>query len=279
MNNEQNKLERILISEFVKQLGFHIASATWQDKPDALLTLTKGGRQSNVAIEHTEYCNDTEAGRPSPRSAIQDFWSDVSKSLVRRISQRPALNALSGLCTLREPMRGLPSRDRVSTAREFASEFVQLLLQNQFDKGKSRTFWRQDFDAFPHLKEYCESISAKNWERRGWNRQVSTRTWTCQNLTAGGVGFSTAYLVSAVKRKTSKAEGYNWCGADEKWLLIAASGKNPSHHVGGNFDFYSWNDPCLRCACVQSPFDRIYLWDVARSWHRQLKPVIERVIA
>lgn len=257
------------MSGFVRQLGYRIVAATWRDNPDAILTLRKAGRDCKVAIEHTEYCNDTVAGTASPRSAIQDFWTDVSNSLVRRICQRPSLRAVAGICTLRTNMWPLRPAPRQTLASRFACEFVQLLEQNPLGNSHSRKLWGNDFEDFPTLKAHCDSITAKRW--RDWHGIVTTRTWTCQNLTAGNVGFSTEYLVSAIVAKTRKAQRYDWDGASEKWLLIAASARNPSHHVGPKHVFYQWDDPCLRCACMQSPFDQIYLWDVGRSWHEQLK--------
>ena len=94
----QTEHEQLLIREFVGLLGYTISNFWWQkeQKPDAVLTLSKGKKRKRVAVEHTDYFNDTLAGQPSPRSTIADFWKLVQDSLVRRISHRKHLMDISG---------------------------------------------------------------------------------------------------------------------------------------------------------------------------------------
>jgi len=80
------------------------------------------------------------------------------------------------------------------------------------------------------------------------------------------------YIKSAIKNKNRKATNYNWGGAEEKWLLIAASGANLSNHAGPPQQTVNWADTHLLELCGESPFDRIVLWERTAHWYKWLKP-------
>jgi hypothetical protein len=80
------------------------------------------------------------------------------------------------------------------------------------------------------------------------------------------------YIKSAIKNKNKKATKYNWGNANEKWLLIAASGGNLSNNAGPATQNVNWADIELLNSCSNSLFDRIVFWERIRCWYKWLKP-------
>ncbi len=74
---EKKEVERKLIREFVKHLGYRVLKPNGSDTPDAILTLAKGNRRIRVAIEHTDYYIDAESGKPSRIADLDHLWRQV----------------------------------------------------------------------------------------------------------------------------------------------------------------------------------------------------------
>ncbi len=261
----QKEIEQFLIREFVSHLGYSISNPKWSERPDALLTLSKDKKGKRVAIEHTEYFNDTEAGHLSPLTPIAEFWQLVQASLVRRVSHR---KHLTGILTTINIKRNLSLFKEL--AGKLAKELVNFVEAHQVRQSQHLNFRRHDFNGYPMLGSMLSWLILSRWTD---DAVLASRcSWTCSNITTGGICLSLEYIKSAIENKNEKATGYNWGNANEKWLLIAASGKNLSNKAGKAGQNVNWADPDLLDLCCESPFDQIVFWERSCHWYKWLKP-------
>lgn len=265
----QKGYERFLIREFLRDLGYTISKPKWQDSPDALLTLSKGKSKKRVAIEHTDYFNDTVAGQRSPLTPYDEFWRFVQASLVRRISHRSHLTGITAHVRLKRILS--KPKDCAEFARQLAKELVDFTEAHPVRRSEHTSWRSRDFyDRYPTMHS---SLASLLLSRRTDDGVTASRcSWTCSNVHTGPIGWSLCYIRTAIENKTKKALNYNWDDANEKWLLIAASGATLSNRTGPPALNVSWNDANLRELCRNSPFDRIVFWERIRCWHKWLKP-------
>ncbi|UCE60139.1 MAG: hypothetical protein JSU63_00015 [Phycisphaerales bacterium] len=266
---EKKEFEKFFIREFLHHLGYSLSNVKWQERPDALLTVSKGKTCKKIAVEHTYYFNDTVAGKVSPLTPIDEFWRDVQASLVRRISHRKHLTGISASVCLRKNLKK-PS-DPAALPRDLAEQLVAFFESCQIGKPHHYRFSRDDFAEFPVVYSLIEFILA--WRETDGPRPASRWRWQCFNTSTGTVGLNLRYITTAIESKNQKGETYeNWGNATEKWLLITASGLTVGNIIGSPMDDASWGDPQLRQVCEDSPFDRIVLWERSDSWYKWLKP-------
>ncbi len=261
----QKEREQFLIRELLSHLGYTISLPKWVERPDALLTLSKGRKRKRVAIEHTEYFNDTEAGRLSPLTPIANFWKLVQASLVRRVSHRKHLTGINAWITIKENL-SLPKKLAIPLAKELVN-FAEAHQVRQLERLQFRC---RDFHGYPMLVSMLSRLMLSRWTDDAVF--ASRCSWTCSNITAGGTCLSLKYIKSAIKNKNMKATKYNWGDASEKWLLIAASSDNISNNAGPAIQHVNWVDPELLELCGESLFDRIIFWERIRRWYKWLKP-------
>jgi hypothetical protein len=265
----QKEYEAFLIREFVSCLGYRIAKSQWQERPDAILTLQRGKSQIRIAVEHTDYYNDTVAGVQSPLTPISDFWKAVQYSLARRISHRRHLSGLSGAVNLN---MGSPQllHPAPGLARQLAQELIGFMENHPAGVFQHYTYHPSDFASYPMLETMVFYIILSRWT----DDEVFTShcSWTCSNITTGFVGLNLNYIKTAVEKKNQKAVDYHWKDADEKWLLIAAGGRHISTDGWPLMQCTSWGDESLVAVCRGSPFDKIILWDRVHCWYKWLKP-------
>ena len=266
----QKECEQLLIREFLGHLGYRISNTQWTERPDALLTLSKNRKRKRIAIEHTEYFNDTEAGRLSPLTPIANFWKLVQASLIRRISHRKHLNGILANIEIKEnPTLPKGSTELQELARQLAKELVNFVEAHQDRPSKFLLFSGRDFNGYPTLVSMLSSLGLL----RETNNAGDPRcTWTCINITSGCIRPNLEYIKSAINIKNKKATGYDWGNASEKWLLIVASSSNLSNVAGRDMQKVNWVDPKLLDLCRESPFDRIVFWDRDCRWYKWLKP-------
>jgi len=266
----QKECEQLLIREFLGHLGHRISNPEWSERPDALLTLSKGRKGKRIAIEHTEYFNDTEAGRLSPLTPIAQFWQLVQASLIRRVSHRKHLTGILANINIKGNLT-LPKK----LARQLAKELVNFVEAHQVRQSEHLRFRCRDFNGYPTLVSMLSSLQLS----RGTDDAVpaSRCCWICSNITTGFIHLNLNYIKSAIKNKNKKVTGYNCDNANEKWLLIAASGGNLSNNAGPAMQNVNWADPELLNLCCKSLFDRIVFWERVRRWYKWLKPR-ERVV-
>lgn len=265
----QPEYERLLIKEFLSALGYTISRPKWPDKPDALLTLCKGAGKTRVGIEHTEYFNDTVAGKMSPLTPVDEFWRIVQTSLVRRIGHRRHLTGISARVCFAEKLPVPPNGTEL--ARRLAKELVDFIEAHPVRESQ-RILWRaRDFDErCPTLRSLLASLSLlRETDDVGFASRCS---WTCSNVVTGHVGLNVRYIKSAIENKNKKAGNYAWSDANEKWLLIAASGATLSNHAGPPMQNVDWAETELMELCRNSPFDRIVLWERVLCWYKWVKP-------
>ncbi|MFA5252328.1 MAG: hypothetical protein WC454_07075 [Phycisphaerae bacterium] len=264
----QKEFEQFLIREFLDCLGYRISNPVWTEKPDALLTLSKGRKRKRVAIEHTEYFNDTKAGCLSPLTPIERFWRLVQASLVRRISHRKHLTGILATVNIKA---NLSLHKEKELARQLAKELVNFAEAYQVRQSEHLRFCCRDFNGYPMLKSMLSSLRLSRWTDDA--ALASRCSWKCSNITTGCIRLNMEYIKSAIKNKNKKATKYNWGDANEKWLLIAASGGNLSNNAGpAAIQNVNWADPELLDSCSKSPFDRIVFWERIRHWYKWLKP-------
>ncbi len=265
----QKECEQLLIREFLGHFGYRISNPVWQERPDSLLTLSRGNRRKRVAIEHIEYFNDTVAGQRSPLTPIDDFWKDVQASLARRISHRRHLAGISARVKLKSDL-SIPGSS-AELARQLAMELVAFMEAHPISQSERTLFHNRNFNGFRMLKSMLSRLTLSRWTDDAVH--ASRCAWTCSNITTGWIALSLEYVKSAIKNKNKKATNYeNWHSADEKWLLIAASGGNLSNNAGQARQNVNWADFELLDLCRKSPFDRIVFWERIRGWYKWLKP-------
>lgn len=264
----QKECEQLLIREFLGHLGYRISNPEWPERPDALLTLSKGRKRKRVAIEHTEYFNDTVAGQRSPLTPIDDFWKDVQASLVRRISHRRHLTGILANVKLKSDL-SIPGSS-AELARQLAKELVNFVEAHQVRQSEVLQFRCRDFHGYPTMVSMLSSLRLL---RETDDAVPASRCcWICANITTGYIRLNLKYIKSAIKTKNKKATKYNWGNANEKWLLIAASSSNLSNNAGPARQNVNWVDPELLGLCCESLFDRIVFWERVRCWYKWLKP-------
>lgn len=267
----QKQCEQFLIREFLGHLGYRISNPVWSEKPDALLTLSKDRKRKRVAIEHTEYFNDTEAGRLSPLTPIDEFWRLVQASLVRRVSHRKHLTGIEATVKIKSDLSLSKKLARQKDlGRQLAKELVNFVEAHQVRQSEHLRFRNPDFNGYPMLGFMLSRLRLSRWTD---DAVLASRcSWTCSNITTGGICLSLKYIKSAIKNKNKKATRYNWGNANEKWLLIAASSSNLSNNAGPAMQNVNWADPELLDLCCESLFDRIVFWERVRCWYKWLKP-------
>jgi len=269
----QKECEQFLIREFLGHLGYRISNPVWTERPDSLLTLSKSNRSKRVAIEHTEYFNDTVAGQCSPLTPIDNFWKDVQASLARRISHRKHLTGILASVKFKDNLF-IPS-STTELSRQLAMEIVAFMEAHPIRQSKRLLFHNRKFNDFKMLKSMLSRLSLSRWTD---DAVLATRcSWTCSNITTGGITLSLEYVKSSIKNKNKKATNYNWHNADEKWLLIAASGGNLSNNAGPSTQNVNWADSELIDLCRKSTFEKIVFWERIRGWYKWLKPSKEAV--
>jgi len=265
----QKEVEQLLIPEFVSCLGYSISCPRWQERPDALLTVSARNEWKRIAVEHTGYFNDTLAGQESPITQIDDFWRLVQASIVRRISHRKHLTGIVGTVRLRKHFRKPPNS--VGLARQLAAELVAFAEAHGVRKSEHIPFDHWQFNGYPTLDSLLSELLLSRWTDDPV--RVFRCSWICSNITDGGICVNLEYIKSAIAKKNRKAANYeNWGDAGEKWLLIAADGANLCNHAGPSIQNVNWDDAELLELCRTSPFDGIVFWERIRCWYKWLKP-------
>lgn len=267
----QKLVEKRLIVEVLREMGFAVTRPQWRERPDAVVTVRKGGELRRVWIEHTAYFNDTVSGKCSPTSPIDELWAEVQASLKRRICKRGSLSAVQLSFAMSKTAR-IPNRHdhRNKLAKDLAAELVAFMLDNPAEVGVHRTFRNRGFEPNSLLKRFADSIRLSRWTTE--TVYASRCSWTCSNITTGGVGLLLSSLISAIEQKTKKAASYTWPMNSEKWLIIAAVGETVSNHAGPSKQQIDWDAEALASACRQSPFGKILFWERPRCWYKWLKP-------
>jgi hypothetical protein len=264
----KKEYEQFLIREFLGNLGYKISNPVWQESPDSLVTLSKRNIMKRIAIEHTDYFNDTRAGRRSLLTPIDEFWKDVQNSLAMRISHRRHLSGIIMNVQFKDNLQK-PSNP-LELSMQLAKELVDFMESHPVRKSGTLSFRNHQFNSIPLMEDMLSSISLLWITDESY--LASRCNWICSNITTGWVEISLEYIKSAIGNKNKKAINYKWNSAEEKWLLIAASGIIISNKAGPATQNVNWSDYKLFDLCCRSPFDRIVFWERSRNWYKWLKP-------
>jgi len=271
-------VEKFLIREFVHgMLGYTVSRPNWCESPDAILTLHKGRTRTRVAIEHTSYHSDAEAGKCSPQTPIADFWKRVQISLARRFGQRRDLAEIGGRVRLNtERFTGQPnSRAQETLARQCAKELVDFLECHSIPESEfvryPPLYTRSKVAVFSEYPTLRMLVSSMTLHRIPGAIMFPRCSWMCDSISTGCIGLNVNSIRAAIRKKNTKARKYKWRSATDKWLLIVAQGSTLAEHTGASED-HKWVDAELSALCQASPFDRIYFWEYPRSWYKSLKP-------
>lgn len=251
-------------------MGYRITNPCWTERPDAVLTISNGKSRRRVGIEHTDYYNDTQHGKCSKLTYLDEFWRRIQSSLKSRISHRKKISNILANVTFKTNVHISRNRNnRNQEARDIAKELVLFTIQNPPSKDEWSTTRELCVQDFPKLHLYCSKISL--YKRQSCSTYTHC-TWRCTNTTGGHIGLKIDHVKSAVVNKNNKAVNYSWENVDEKWLLISASGSNVSTSAGPDIPSDKWIQPDLIAACSTSIFDRIYFFEYVLNWHREIWP-------
>lgn len=272
------EVEKFLIRRFVQEmLGYTISRPIWCERPDAILTLHKEHTRKRIAIEHTSYHSDAEAGKCSPQTPIADFWKCVQISISRRFAQRRHLAEIGGRVRLNtKQFIGQPdSKTQEALARQFAKELVDFLECHSIPASEfvryPPLYTRPKVAVFSEYPTLRALVSSMTLHRIPGAIMFPRCSWMCDSISTGCIGLSVNSIRAAIQTKNEKACKYNWRSATEKWLLIVAEGGTLGEQAGAP-DEREWNDSELLALCCASPFDKIYFFEYPRSWYKSLKP-------
>ncbi|GMU21334.1 MAG: hypothetical protein AMXMBFR13_14270 [Phycisphaerae bacterium] len=258
--------ESRLIRGFLRHRGYRILRASWQDKPDAVLTVIKGRRTVRIAIEHTDYYSDAPAGQASETAQLDEFWTAVQRSITHRIVRRTPLRSTHVTVHFSSApnLPGCRRRTAYSElARRFAAELVEFVLQSPSQPDFHICYRSHGPGRIPAQYEllgtYLDWVRIYRASGLAWT--VARMSWNCTNVTTGCVGLRKSHIISAVKAKNRKATEYDWKDVQEKWLLITASGKTVANVAAPRLQKTNWTDEEISSMSEQSPFDRVFFWD------------------
>ena len=266
--------ERFLIREFLSGLGYRILRAQWPERPDALVKVTDGARVLWIGIEHTDYHVDAPPGVRSPGGAIRAFWRLVQASLVRRISHRSCLQSTRASVSFRRgKVAALPDRLPAGKrlARSIASELVDHALAQSVGPGGLCISWSRDLRSdHPLLASWLNEVTL--WRQEEEIPVNPYFDWRCVEATAACIGPVKEHFVRIVGVKAEKARTYCWRNAEERWLLVVASGSTPYSRIGPWTRDVEQSLASARPACETSPFDHVFVWERIGDWHKQVWP-------
>ncbi len=260
--------ERFLIREAAQAMGYRVVRMCGCERPDAIVVLERNGIRKRVGIEHTGYYHDASPGSASLAN-LKEFWDLVQSSIVRRVCRDARLRRVDAKVSLRSPKAQLlrKRRDLAKLARDLAAELVALARAT--DCRDRYVNVRRFLPLYPLVGQYVQEVTLKEWPHGiGSPRQ----NWRCSNIRASSVSLKIGHIVKAIQDKDDKAKGYNWRGAQEKWLLIVADGETTQAVAGPESQAWKWNDAVLRSVCNTSVFDRIVFIERAARWYKELKP-------
>jgi hypothetical protein len=283
MPRNQKTVEKELVGEFLNRcFGLTVCrlSARMPPHPDIRAVIKRNAGNSILEIELTKYHVDSspEVNYGSPGARLDGFWWSTYRSLMRRLP-RKHFRPLQISVTLKTPMSSAPS------PRLFAAELSQFVRQFRFQYDYSKSAWvgadnrlpalpswiakQRGFDevhqfppSFPLLIRHSKGIRVRRVEYDG-------PSWSCQNISATGVGLNIPHLVELIKKKNSKA--YTVGHDSSKLLLIHASGSPIVSAIGPCPTPARWKDRRLEAVCASSHFHHIYVWERGRDWRKCLK--------
>ena len=260
MISRQKKIELRIIRAFLRFAGYRFLRVAPHEKPDSIVTFTKHGKPWRCGIEQTEYHVDSVPGQASPGRRIYGMWRLIQSSINRRISHRPQLIHTTGLVFLRK-VSGLTK----PTQKGLAGELVRLALEFPVDRDGEQTITNFS-SSYPLLRLHIREVFLQG------TGCASNVGWECGDANISSIGLSDESLTSIVEQKNIESRQYSWSQADERWLLISASGQTVFNSAGRRSEYINWSSPKLKSACQAACFDRIFFWDQLYNWYKEVWP-------
>ena len=262
MRRKKKEIERSYIRECLELMGYQVRRLIMREKPDAQAIVHKDGRNMQIGIELTRYHVDAPPGTcgGSPGSCLDSFWREVQRSLERRVTRMKRPPTVDALTFLKPD-----ARPRPADARLFAAELLRLMIASSPKRGETK--WIESFS--PQcglLRKYASKVRFTD------AYPLVLLHWHCANTSAAMIGVSMDCITKHVEEKASKAKRYDWGNADERWLIICASGRPIVSGGGARPDQLDWRNDELTRACAASGFGRIFFFELVRRWCQPVWP-------
>ena len=261
----KKEAELFIVREFLEQLdGYCLVNLTPSEPPDAFADVVAGDKKLVLGIELRGYHVDesfAEDGCGSPGRRLHESWQRTQDTIRRFCEDSPDLRSIMGSVSLRDKKNPPP----MSEAERLAEELVSLAGNNSPMPGGTvhiSTFGTDE----PFLGAYVRKVTLRHLDG------VVCPHWHCPQADAANINVSPDRLVSIITEKARKAKQYEWRHADERWLLIAATGETVFNSGTPCPEFVEWDAGELKEACRDAAFDRIFFWDRIRNWYVEIWP-------
>ncbi len=265
----RKSIEIRIIREFLSFMGCKVLRMTSNEKPDAFMIIEEAGKRKKVGVEHTEYHVDAPPGESSLGKRTYGFWRLVQSSIRRRVRQRPKIQHMTGLVFLKGNKKDcLPDPETSQAknlAKDLAGELVKLALDSKLAPNGKQTI-RKFLDESPLLRDYVRKVELAG---TGSARCVS---WECADANVSSIGVSAEEIAVIIQNKAKKFPKYKWYDVSERWLLISASGATVFNLAGARTEHVDWGLRELLDACSSAGVDRIFFWDRAFNWYKEVWP-------
>lgn len=209
MRNKK-RIEVGLVREALAHLGLSPSSVCGCSPPfpDVFVTLGDG---RVIGVEVTDYYSDATGRRGSRNRAFSSSWMDVQTEIRRQVERYPELQHITGWVTPQRKRGGPGGGDGKALARELVDFAAEISKEACADELSTQG---PPFPTgYPLMNKYVAGLELRP------TGAAQLFFWACRGF-AGGFGLDPDSLTASIRKKEEKA--YDWGGAEERWLLIAA---------------------------------------------------------
>lgn len=282
---KQRTKERKLVRSFLEIAGYKINSVLsypdGQQRPDVVATFRQGGKKVKVGVEQTDYFVDLEKNiassrnKSSPGNRIVNLWTEVNKSISRRVVRSQELQQITGHVLLKKSYCDFISyrtgdSEYRQRARKLAQELIKLIkekvIATKAPYGHCIKLVNSEIPSgYSTLRSAISSITL-------WRHEARKARWGCSNADATSIGLTQNELIDIINAKRKQAAKQNWGKVDERWLLITASGASVFQMADLRPENFKWTSQEIVQACKKSIFSKIIFWDDSLSWYTVIWP-------
>jgi hypothetical protein len=256
--SDKRMCEVALAKEALVHLGVSARSVCPCDPPcpDVSATLDCA---SLIGIEVTHYHSGPVRKTGSPGRRFASNWLEVQGEIRRRVERHPHLRHITGFVA---PQHGRPLPGG-GDARALGCELVELAAEALRENRQPLpiSLGRPFSERYPLMNKHVAELALRPIGAAQW---VS---WGCMGL-AGGFGLDIGSLMALIGKKEQK--NYDWRGANEWWLLIAA-GAAPAtvSSWAGDESVIAEELNSLDLSSVTA-FDRVLFLEHSFGWAREV---------
>jgi hypothetical protein len=207
------------------------------EQPDFFVT----ARGHKIGVELTLFHLDSGARGSLGRKQFEK-WALVSSAIRERLN-KAGIDNLYGSVFL----KSIESQTLDQLNRPLFVEELTQLCQRENDSG-ARCRDVTDIEAFSYLPSVLEKVHL--------DTGPVNKLWWCAHLQSGPLDDSFPVVDRIIRGKVSKACGYHWRDAEERWLVIAARA------------LHLWDTGIIKedqmantKRIEQGAFDRVFFWD------------------